>query len=150
MASGDTRSQARVGIAARTSQPYSSCMFRLFRSRLIQWMRAMTLSFSLAMLAFSVSGMEAGHAMGPALDAKVVAASVAAAQAPCDQCGGSDHEMSLAACSALCASPMAILPHPALPPIGAKLRMTAAPLIRPLTSHSDPPDPYPPKPAVLS
>jgi hypothetical protein len=126
-------------------------MLRLVRSRCAKWIGTMTLSFSVAMLAFSVSGMGAMHTVADSLDAKVsVAASGDPPKAPpCDQCGG-DHEMSAAACSALCASSLAVLPSPAMLPVLAVVRTGASPPAQFPASHNDPPDPYPPRPAIPS
>jgi len=127
-------------------------MLRLLRSRFAKWMSATILSFSVTMLAFTASGMGARHAIADTPDAKVTAAAtVHAPQAPpCDQCAGGDNDMSSAACSALCASALAILPSPAPLPAISGMRTAVLPTVRSPASHNDPPDPYPPKPAVLS
>src|SRR6266699_3688569 len=137
---GDKKSQARVGIAGRTPRLYSPGMLRLLRSRCAGWTSAMVLSFSVAMLAFSVSGMGVTHAFAGSLHAEAASGSAAhAAPAhPCDRCGGGDHDMSVPACSAVCAGAVAVLSTPALP------------VSSPPSSHNDPPDPYPPRPAILS
>ncbi len=102
----------------------------------------MVLSFSLAMLAFSVSGMGVTHAF--------TTAAHAAPAHPCDQCGGRDHDMSIPACSAVCAGAVAVLSTPAQPASVEIMRMGALPIVSSPTSHNDPPDPYPPRPAILS
>jgi hypothetical protein len=126
-------------------------MFRLLRSRYAKWVSAMILSFSVAMLAFSVSGVGAMHAMAGSSDTKVAAAASGDAPKPppCDQCGG-DHEMSAAACSALCASSLAVLPSPGPLPVMSVMRIAGMPTVRSPVGHNDPPDPYPPRPAIPS
>ena len=112
----------------------------------------MVLSFSVAMLAFSVSGMGVTHAFAGSLHAEAASGSAAhAAPAhPCDRCGGGDHDMSVPACSALCAGAVAVLSTPALPASVEIMRMGALPISSPPSSHNDPPDPYPPRPAIPS
>ena len=112
----------------------------------------MVLSFSVAMLAFSVSGMGVTHAFTDTLHAKSASetAAHAAPAHPCDQCGGRDHDMSIPACSAVCAGAVAVLSAPALPAILEVVRIAALAVASSPTSHNDPPDPYPPRPAILS
>jgi hypothetical protein len=127
-------------------------MLRLLRSRLVKCMSAMILSFSVAMLAFSVSGMGVRHAFADTMDAKPALGTGAPATPahPCDQCGGGDHDMSVPACSAVCAGAVAVLSAPALPAILEVVRIAALAVASSPTSHNDPPDPYPPRPAILS
>src|SRR5216684_1737459 len=149
--SGDKKSQPRVGIAGRTPRLYSPGMLLFLRSRCAGWTSAMVLSFSVAMLAFSVSGMGVTHAFTDTLHAKSASetAAHAAPAHPCDQCGGRDHDMSIPACSAVCAGAVAVLSAPALPAILEVVRIGALPISSPPSSHNDPPDPYPPRPAIL-
>src|SRR5206468_3823051 len=109
--------EAIFGAAGRTPRLYSPGMLRLLRSRCAGWTSAMVLSFSVAMLAFSVSGMGVTHAFAGSLHAEAASGSAAhAAPAhPCDRCGGGDHDMSVPACSAVCAGAVAVLSTPALP-----------------------------------
>ena len=149
---GDKESQARAAIAWPGSGVYGSSMRRLLRSRLAKRMSAMILSFSVAMLALSVSGMGVRHAFSDTLHVKAVlgTGAPAAPAHPCDQCGGGDHDMSAAACSAACAGALAVLPAPGSLPVPVILRMAALPVVSSLASHNDPPDPYPPRPAIVS
>src|SRR6266498_3413465 len=113
--SGDKESQACVGIAGRTPSLYSLGMLRLLRSRCAGWASAMVLAFSVVMLAFSVSGMGVSHALTGSLQAAKAAAGTGADTAPahpCDGCGGGDHDMSVPACSAVCAGAVAVLSTP--------------------------------------
>ena len=111
----------------------------------------MTLSFSVAMLAFSVSGMGAMHAVVGSSNAEFTAAATGDAPKapPCDQCDR-DREMSAAACSVMCTGTLAVLPTPALLPVLAIVRTGASPAGQSPASHNDPPDPYPPRPAIPS
>ena len=67
----------------------------------------------------------------------------------CDGCAGDEKGVASAACSAFCS---AVIAAPSVAavfdavPIGT-LGPSAAATV---TSHADPPDPYPPRPAILS
>jgi hypothetical protein len=125
-------------------------MLRFFQPSFARWITAIALSFSVAMLAFSVGGMGARHAAADA-EGKVTVTARAdgSGGSSCDACGG-DHQMATTACSAVCASSVAIVAPAALPLITGPLGMPALALTRWLVGHSDPPDPYPPKAVVLS
>jgi len=127
-------------------------MLRLLRSRCAGWASAMVLAFSVAMLAFSLSGMGVRHAFAGSLQAEVASGTAghAAPTHPCDQCGGRDLDMSVPACSAVCAGAVAVLSAPALPASIEIMRTGTLPIVSSLTSHNDPPDPYPPRPAIPS
>ncbi len=112
----------------------------------------MVLAFSVAMLAFSLSGMGVRHAFAGSLQAEVASGTAghAAPTHPCDQCGGRDLDMSVPACSAVCAGAVAVLSASALPASIEIMRTGTLPIVSSLTSHNDPPDPYPPRPAIPS
>ncbi len=150
---GDKTSQQREGIAAPSPHLYSRPMSRLLNGRCAAWTRAIVLSFSVAMLGFAATGMSMRHGLA----AHGVHATGAATQTthgmpagPCDGCRAGDKDMSGGTCAALCASTLAVLPFAESLPVPIVLRTGALLPVRSPTSHNDPPDPYPPRPAILS
>src|SRR5262245_13569694 len=90
-------------------------MLWLFRPPFVRWVTAIALRFSVAMLAFSVGGMGARHVMAGMAGKVTVSASTDVSRgSSCDACGG-DSQMATAACSAVCASSVAIVAPAVLP-----------------------------------
>jgi hypothetical protein len=115
-----------------------------------------TLSAAMA-VGLSVHAVRATHAELKAVGSNAVGAMTAVMPASsmpssskCDGCGGDQKAISPAACAAYCAGMMVALPtvsvvFDVIPGTGP-----GHPAILIGTGHADPPDPYPPRPAVLS
>jgi hypothetical protein len=67
----------------------------------------------------------------------------------CNGCAGDEQGVAPAACSAFCGTVLELLP---LAPVFAGVLIdTLGPSAGPIvTGHADPPDPYPPRPTILS
>src|SRR6516225_10191261 len=111
--------------------------------------------FVIALSVALATGMAARSVQALATDVAAPAATGAATtdtgmpmSGKCNGCAGDEKAMA-AACSALCSSAVAVLPVVvALGPISVEtIGCSAAPAA---TGHAFPPDPYPPRPIVLS
>jgi hypothetical protein len=101
---------------------------------------ALTLAVGLVTHAVRAAGMDAKMAVAAASDM---------VPGKCDGCGSGDDNMSSAACSAHCSGVM-VTQVPAMlvdVPVVDVRGVSAVPAIK---GHGDPPEPYPPRPAVLS
>ena len=67
----------------------------------------------------------------------------------CDGCAGDERGVAPAACAAFCS---AVIAAPSVPAVFDSVAIdTLEPSIGPVvTGHADPPDPYPPRPTILS
>jgi hypothetical protein len=108
------------------------------------------LSAVLLAVALAVAGLTHGiRAPDMGLNMAMAAASEMPVPDQCDGCGNDQKGMTSAACSAHCASAVAL---PLISLVFDRMpAATVAPVPEPsATGHADPPDPYPPRPAVLS
>jgi hypothetical protein len=67
----------------------------------------------------------------------------------CNGCGGDDHGMSAAACFAVCGGAIAILPSVPLVAAVTLVSLPAAQAVSVAGLHG-PPEPYPPRPTILT
>jgi hypothetical protein len=113
------------------------------RSRLAFAVGAIILSVAVAIL-----GLGAGR-FAAASDGQAIEMSAGVDTPSADPCSRSAHDLCAAVCSAMCMSLLGILPSPALPSFVALARMAGVLTDRPPAGHSDPPEPYPPKPSTF-
>ena len=114
---------------------------------MIRYKRSWT-AFLIAML-FGISGV--GHGFAATSASVKMAAATADMSSPDDgmDCGGKEVDKR-AACFALCATAVAILADPTPLPVIAAWQQVTAGVVRDLPIRNNPPDPYPPRPSVLS
>jgi len=127
----------------------SDCYFKLMHSEVARRLFAIVLSVALA------TGVAVRSVQALAMDVAAAAATAAATtdigmpmSGKCSGCAGDEKAMA-AACSAVCSGAVAVLPLVvAFGPISVEtIGPSAAPAA---TGHTAPPDPYPPRPIVLS
>ena len=100
---------------------------------------------------FGISIVTHGFASTSASVNMAIEAATTGMSSPDDgmNCGGKDIDKR-AACFALCATAIAILVDPAPLPVVAVWQQLTAGAVRDLPTRNNPPDPYPPRPSVLS
>jgi hypothetical protein len=125
----------------------SDCYFELMRFEIARRVFVIVLSVVLA-TGVAVRSVEAIDVAAPAATAAATTDTGMPMSGKCSGCAGDEKAMA-AGCSALCGSAVAVLPVVvAFGPVSVE---TIGPAAEPAaTGHAFPPDPYPPRPIVLS
>jgi hypothetical protein len=127
-----------------------NCYFGPMRFEIVRRLFVVVLSVALA------GGLVVRSVQCGIVDTMAPAAATAAASidtdmpmsGKCNGCAG-DEEAMAAACSALCGSAVALLPF-AVAFEQASIETVSPRISSPVTAHAFPPDPYPPRPSILS
>ena len=117
--------------------------------RISALLSALVLAFGLVTHGFAGPEMVVKSALTAATDMSMPMSGDTPMSGKCDGCAGDEKGVAPAACSAFCGAVIA-LPSMAVV-FDTVLVDTLGPSTGPIvTGHADPPDPYPPRPAIVS
>ena len=123
----------------------AGCYFHIMRFALVRRISAVVLALALAM----GPAMYSVHSSAMTAKMAVAASSDVHSPGTCDDCGGNKAGVPVGACSMYCSGMIAV--SPGVPIFDTLLVETPGHVAaRGMTGLATPPDPYPPRPSILS